>query len=59
MIFAIPGLGRIMYEAALASDIPVLQGGLIALLAVVVMINSVTDVLYVILNPAIRFNGSV
>ena len=57
VIFAIPGLGRILYEAALAGDIPLLQAGLVLLISLVVIINSGTDMLYVVLNPAIRLDN--
>lgn len=57
VIFAIPGLGRILYEAALAGDIPLLQAGLILLISLVVIVNSSTDVLYVMLNPSIRMDN--
>jgi len=54
VIFVIPGLGRILYEAALAGDIPLLQAGLLLMLTLVVVINALTDILYLFLNPAIR-----
>lgn len=54
VIFAIPGLGRVLYEAILAGDLPLLQAGLLLLVGLAILINSGTDLLYVLLNPAIR-----
>jgi peptide/nickel transport system permease protein len=54
VIFAIPGLGRILYEAVLAGDIPLLQAGLLLLVGLAILINGCTDLLYLLLNPTIR-----
>ncbi|MEJ2030093.1 MAG: ABC transporter permease [Maritimibacter sp.] len=55
VIFAIPGMGRLLYEAVINRDIPMLQGGFVCLVALSVVINTVADVLYVALNPSVRF----
>jgi len=54
VIFNIPGMGRLLYNAVLNNDVPVIQGGLLWILALAVLINTVTDLLYGVLNPAIR-----
>ena len=54
VIFNIPGMGRLLYSAVLNNDVPVIQGGLIWILTLAVLINTVTDLLYGVLNPAIR-----
>ncbi len=54
VIFSVPGLGRVLFDAVTASDIPLVQGSLIAIVAIAVTINTLTDIAYVILNPAIR-----
>ena len=54
VIFNIPGMGRLLYTAVLNNDVPVIQGGLIWILTLAVVINTVTDLLYGVLNPAIR-----
>ena len=54
VIFNIPGMGRLLYTAVLNNDVPVIQGGLMWILALAVLINTVTDLLYGVLNPAIR-----
>ncbi|MEM7342806.1 MAG: ABC transporter permease [Chloroflexota bacterium] len=54
VIFAIPGLGRIMYDAAIAGDLPLMQAGLILFISIVVIVNTLTDLAYAVLNPTIR-----
>jgi peptide/nickel transport system permease protein len=54
VIFNIPGMGRLIYTSVLNNDVPVIQGGLMWILILAVLINTVTDLLYGVLNPAIR-----
>lgn len=54
VIFNIPGMGRLLYTSVLNNDVPVIQGGLMWILILAVVINTVTDLLYGVLNPAIR-----
>jgi peptide/nickel transport system permease protein len=54
VIFNIPGMGRLLYISVLNNDVPVIQGGLMWILVLAVVINTVTDLLYGVLNPAIR-----
>lgn len=58
VIFAIPGMGRLLYDAVINRDIPMLQGGFVAIVALSILINTVADVLYVVLNPAMRFGNA-
>lgn len=58
VIFAIPGMGRLMYEAVLDKDVPLLQAGLICIVGLSVLINTATDILYLAVNPALR-SGNV
>lgn len=54
VIFAIPGMGRLMYEAVLDKDVPLLQAGLVCIVGLAVLINTVTDLLYLAINPVLR-----
>jgi peptide/nickel transport system permease protein len=54
VIFNIPGMGRLIYESVLNNDVPVIQGGMMWILTLAVVINTATDLLYGVLNPAIR-----
>jgi ABC-type dipeptide/oligopeptide/nickel transport system permease component len=53
-VFAIPGVGRMLVDAVLARDYPVVQGGVLVLASVFVVINTLTDLLYGIIDPRIR-----
>lgn len=57
VIFAVPGLGRILYDAVVANDLPLIQAGLVLIVSLAVIINTLTDLTYIILNPAIRLEG--
>jgi peptide/nickel transport system permease protein len=54
VIFAIPGMGRLVYEAVIEKDLPLLQAGLVSIVALAVLINTATDLLYLAINPALR-----
>ena len=54
VIFAIPGMGRLVYNAVVNHDIPLLQAGVVCIVALAVAINTVADLLYLVLNPALR-----
>ena len=56
VIFALPGVGRFMYESILERDYPVVQGGTMFLASVMVMTNLVVDLCYAWLDPRIRYN---
>lgn len=54
VIFNIPGMGRLLYTSVINNDVPVIQGGMMLILTLAVVINTITDLLYGVLNPAIR-----
>lgn len=54
VIFAVPGMGRLLYNAVTDNDVPVLQGAFVAMVGLAVVINTAADILYVIINPAMR-----
>jgi peptide/nickel transport system permease protein len=54
-VFAIPGLGRLVVDAILNRDYPVIQGVLLIFSGVYVLINLGIDLLYVVLDPRIRY----
>lgn len=54
-IFNIPGVGRLIVDAVLARDYPVVQGTILFFSFVYVFINLVIDMLYVVLDPRIRY----
>jgi peptide/nickel transport system permease protein len=56
VIFNIPGMGRLLYSSVVNNDVPVIQGGMMWILTIAVVMTTLTDLLYGILNPAIRVN---
>jgi peptide/nickel transport system permease protein len=55
IVFNIPGLGRLIISAILRRDYPVVQGVVLVTAAAYVVINLVVDVLYVFIDPRIRY----
>lgn len=53
-VFSYPGLGRLIYEAVLARDYPVLQGAFLLLALGVIAANLTNDLLYPLLDPRVR-----
>jgi peptide/nickel transport system permease protein len=54
-VFALPGLGRLTVDAIIRRDYPVIQGVILVVSVVYVLINLVVDLLYVVLDPRIRY----
>lgn len=54
-IFAWPGMGRLAADAAFRRDYPVIMGITVVISLVVVVANLLTDLLYGLLNPRIRW----
>lgn len=50
-VFAIPGTGSLVVNAALNKDFPVIQGVVLAMVVLVLLINLITDVLYTFIDP--------
>jgi peptide/nickel transport system permease protein len=55
-IFSWPGLGRLLYNAVLARDYPIVQGGTLLIATTFSVINLVVDILYALANPKIRYD---
>ncbi len=53
-IFSYPGLGRLMFEAIMQRDYPVLQGVFLLLAVTLIAANLLADLTYIILDPRIR-----
>ena len=54
-VFAIPGIGRLTVDAILRRDYPIIQGVILMFSAAYVLINLAVDVLYVLIDPRIRY----
>ena len=55
-VFALPGLGRLALGAITARDLPVVQGVTLFVASSIVLINFAVDLLYVVLDPRIRYD---
>ncbi|MGH8810778.1 MAG: ABC transporter permease [Advenella sp.] len=54
-VFNLPGLGRLVVEAVLARDYPVIQGLILLFSIVYILINLIVDLLYTVFDPRIRY----
>jgi ABC-type dipeptide/oligopeptide/nickel transport system permease component len=54
VIFAWPGIGRLLYEGIFQRDFPLVQGVVIMAGVMIVGINLVVDILYAFIDPRIR-----
>jgi peptide/nickel transport system permease protein len=56
-IYSVPGVGRLLTDAILGRDFPVVQGVILVVAVLVVIINLVVDLLYGLLDPRIKGQG--
>ena len=54
-VFNIPGLGRLIISAVLRRDYPVIQGVVLVIAVTYTLINLVVDLVYLTLDPRIRY----
>jgi ABC-type dipeptide/oligopeptide/nickel transport system permease component len=54
VIYSYPGLGNLMVDAVRNADLPIIQAVGLTYCVVVLIINTVVDVLYMVLNPKLR-----
>jgi peptide/nickel transport system permease protein len=54
VIYSYPGLGNLMVDAVRNADLPIIQAVGLAYCVVVLVINTVVDSLYLVLNPRLR-----
>jgi peptide/nickel transport system permease protein len=55
IIFALPGLGRMLVEAVGRRDYPLVEGGVLTISLVLAVLNLLIDLIYAILDPRIRY----
>jgi len=53
-VFSIPGLGKLMIDAIMTRDIPVIQGSVVYIATLFVLINLLIDIIYGIVDPRVR-----
>ncbi len=54
-VFAIPGIGRLIIDAVVRRDFPIVQAMLMVISVSYVLVNLATDVVYAYLDPRIRY----
>jgi ABC-type dipeptide/oligopeptide/nickel transport system permease component len=54
-VFAWPGLGRLMAEAVIGRDFPVIQAAVLLVAVVVLLVNLLVDITYAVVDPRIRY----
>lgn len=55
-VFGRPGIGRLIVDAILSKDFPLVQGIVLVVAASYVIVNLVVDMVYAFLDPRIRYN---
>lgn len=56
VVFAWPGLGRMVYDAVAARDYPLIQGAVLLIAVMFLVINLVVDVVYALVDPRIKLS---
>ncbi|WP_163802070.1 ABC transporter permease [Mycolicibacterium sediminis] len=56
VVFAWPGLGRLVYNAVASRDYPVIQGAVLLIAVLFLLINLIVDLLYAVVDPRIRLS---
>jgi len=55
VVFAYPGIGRLLLEAALFGDIALIEAAALIAVCIAVSTQLIGDIGYMVLNPRIRF----
>jgi peptide/nickel transport system permease protein len=54
-VYNVPGLGRLVVDAILKRDYPIIQGLILMFSLVYIVVNLVIDIAYTLLDPRIRY----
>ena len=54
-VFGLPGIGSLVVSAVLRRDYPVIQGALLIIAALYVLINFLIDMLYLLIDPRVKY----
>jgi peptide/nickel transport system permease protein len=54
-VFGLPGVGNLVVSAVLRRDYPVIQGALLVIAMIYVVINFLTDLLYMLVDPRVKY----
>lgn len=56
VVFAWPGLGRLVYDAVASRDYPLIQGAVLLIAVLFLLVNLIVDVCYALVDPRIRLS---
>jgi len=59
VVFAYPGIGRLLMFAIQRRDLPMMQAGILVVTSVYCLANLAADLLYALVNPRIRYGRAV
>ena len=54
VVFSYPGIGQMMVNAIITRDYPVVQGGALTIAVLYILVNTLTDISYLYLDPRLR-----
>lgn len=54
-VFSIPGIGRLLIKSVLARDFPLIQGILLMFAIIIVVVNTITDIISSVVDPRIVY----
>jgi peptide/nickel transport system permease protein len=54
VVFAFPGIGKLIVDAILNRDFPVLQASVFVVAVTIILLNLVIDLIYVLVDPRVR-----
>ena len=54
-VFGWPGMGRLLFEAVMARDYPVLLGLFIIICTMVIIANLLADIVYALIDPRVAY----
>jgi len=55
-IFAWPGIGRLLTQSLMSRDYPMVQGLVVIFASLFILVNLIVDILYVYIDPRIRYD---
>lgn len=53
-VFSYPGMGKLMYDAVLKRDYPILEASFFLMASVTIIANFISDVLYMLIDPRVK-----
>ena len=56
IVFARPGVGKLVYDAILTRNFPVVSGTVLVTTVLFVLLNLLADILYALLDPKVKYD---